>query len=148
MYIFEEIRKDDCGLFNSWLKHEKINEWIGIDDYFDYFEAINPNPDYFLIKASFDNKIIGEIGLEIIDEVGYIALMINPGEQSKGHGRKILELFMCRLNQIIGRKIKHVEAGIFPDNAASKRCFESAGFRFVKNGGDGEMLYVYDIENS
>jgi len=148
MYIFKEITKEDCEIFGSWLKHEDINKWIGIDDWDKYFDFVNSEPDYFLIKALLDNKIIGEIALEIIDEIGYIAMMINPDEQSKGHGRKILVLFLQQINQIIDRNIKYIESGIFSDNIASKKCFESAGFKFAKNGDDGEMLYIYDIENN
>ena len=148
MYKFEKITKDDCAVFSSWMEHKIVRDWIAVDDWGKYFEIVSTEPDYFLIKALFDDKIIAEIALEIIEEVGHIAIMLNPNEQSKGHGKKILKLFCEKAVGIIGREFKYIEAGIFPDNIASKRCFEGAGFKFSKDGDDGEMIYIYDIENN
>ena len=145
MYIFEKVVKEDGDIFASWLKHESVDDWIGIDDWYRYFEYVSSTPDYFLIKVLVENKIIGVICLEIIDETGYISYIINPEEQHKGHGKRTLNLFLEQINKFINRKFKYICAGIFPDNIASKRCFESCGFKFSKNGDDGEMIYIYSL---
>ena len=146
MYIFEETTKNDCFILDSWNKHENIKEWIGIEDWFEYLEYTNSNPDYFVINALYHNDIISSICMEIIEEIGYISIMVNPEEHSKGHGKKILSLFLQKMSQIVNRKIKYIQAGIDPENVVSKRCFESVGFEFDKNGEDGEMIYLYEIK--
>ena len=144
---FEEIKKEDGDILASWLEQESINKWMGgIKDWHKYFDAVK-SPDYFLFKVSLDGKIIGEIGLEIIDEVGYVSFMINPDEHNKGHGKKILKLFLENISRLIGKKIKYIEAGIDADNIASKRCFESCGFELKEIDEDGFMDYIYNIEN-
>ena len=149
MYIFEEITKDDGGIFASWLEQESINKWLGgIEDWYKYFEYADSNQEYFLFKASLDDKIIAKIAIEIIDEIGYISYMINPGEHNKGHGKKILKLFLRDMNRLIDRKIKRIEAGIDADNAASRRCFESCGFKLKEIDEDGFMDYIYNIEDN
>ncbi|MCL1859756.1 MAG: GNAT family N-acetyltransferase [Oscillospiraceae bacterium] len=146
MYIFEEIVKNDNDIFDSWLKRKNINKWLGgIDDWYKYFEYVNSTPDYFLIKALFDNKIIGAITLEIIEETGNISFMVNPDEQNKGHGRKILSLFLRQINQIIKRDIKCINAYIEPNNIASKRCFESCGFKYMGLDDEDMEEYIYNL---
>jgi len=147
MYIFTEVTQEDGEIFDSWLKHENVKEWMsGIEDWFKYFEFANSEPDYFLIKFLFENKIIGVIMLEITGETGSIAIIINPDEQNKGHGKKILNLFLREINKIINRTVKSIYAGILPDNIASKRCFESCGFELKGIDEDGFMEYVYSIK--
>ncbi|MCL2773885.1 MAG: GNAT family N-acetyltransferase [Oscillospiraceae bacterium] len=146
MYLFKEVVKEESSIFDSWLKHESVNKWLGgIDNWFDYFEFANANPDYFLIKVLLENNIVGVIMLEITGETGYISLTINPVEQHKGHGKRILSLFLQQIHKIIKRDIKYIESGIFPDNIVSRRCFESCGFKFTENGEDGEMIYIYNL---
>lgn len=148
MYIFEKITKEDGDIFASWLDDKRINKWVsGIDNWYKYFEWADSEPNQFLIKVLFEDKIIGEISLEIIDETGYISYMINPDEQSKGHGKKILNLFLSQISLIINKKIKHIEAGVSPDNIASKSCFESCGFEFKEIDEDGFIDYIYNLEN-
>ena len=146
MYLFEEVAQEDNNIFDSWLKHENVNKEIAIDDWHKYFEYANSDPDYFLIKVLFENKIIGVIGLAIEEQTGYIMFIINPDEQNKGHGKKILNLFLQQINHIMKREIKYIYAGIFPNNIASRRCFESCGFEFTENSEDGDMQYIYNYK--
>jgi len=146
MYIFQKITKDDGDIFASWLEHENINKWLGgIDDWAKFFEYVNSEPDYFLIKALLDNKIIMEIGLEIIDGAGHIGIMVNPDEQNKGHGKKILSLFLQQINQIIKRNIKYIYAYVDPNNIASRRCFAGCGFEYTGLDDDYMEEYIYKL---
>ena len=144
MYILQEITRDDNNIFTSWLEYKNINEWMGgIEDWAKYFEYVNSEPDYFLVKAVLDNKIIGAIWLEIIDGIGYIGIMVNPDEQNKGHGTKILSLFLQQINKIIKRDIKQIHYDVDPKNIASRRCCEKCGFEFAEKDEDGFMNYIY-----
>ena len=147
MYKFERITEADGAVFDAWLKDGRVGDWIGIDDWFDFFGIVGDSPEHFLIKISLGGKIIGEIELEIDDEDGnlaYIAMMVAPDEQCKGHGKRILSEFLRDVRGITGRDIKYIEAGIMPDNIASRRCFEGCGFKFTEQGHGGELLYVYE----
>jgi len=145
MYVYEEVIREDGEIFDLWLKHENVKKWIRIDDWFQYFDFVKSQPNYYLIKFIFENKIIGVIGLEIVKETGNITIIVDPEEQNKGHGKRILSLFLKKIKKIIKKKIKNVYSGVYTDNIASKRCCESCGFKLTGIDEDGFMEYIYDL---
>ena len=147
MYIFKKITKDDNDIFDSWLKHKSINKWLGgIEDWVKYFDFVDSNSDYFLIKFLFENKIIGVIGLEFGEQTeNIILIMVNPEEQNKGHGKKILSLFLRQINKIIKRDIKCIHAYVDPNNIASRRCFKSCGFEYMGLDDDDMEEYICNL---
>ena len=73
-------------------------------------------------------------------------VVIAPEKRGQGKGSKLLKEFLENA-EITGCAIHKSEAVIYPDNIASQKTFENAGFKYSHNheDQDGEsMLYVYD----
>lgn len=64
--------------------------------------------------------------------------IIRPDRRGKGLGSSALMELLTRSENILGIKIKDADAVIFPDNAASQKAFEKAGFVFQSEHPDGD----------
>ncbi len=72
-------------------------------------------------------------------------VFVAPEERSKGKGSLIIADLIENSNELIGLQINQYKAVIFPNNPASKRAFEKAGFKFECAHPDGDAwYYVYD----
>ena len=67
--------------------------------------------------------------------------IVSPSYRGKGYGTAILnELLLCS-NNIIGQDISFAEAVIYPDNIASQKAFQKAGFVYTNAHPDGDAWY-------
>lgn len=79
---------------------------------------------YLMMSA---DKPVGQIRIDISDNVGLISYSIAPNERGKGYGKQIIELAknMIREEHPV---ILELRAKVKADNMASIRCFEENGF--------------------
>ncbi len=74
-------------------------------------------------------------------------LLVRPDLRGRGIGTAVLRELLANGNLLNGGSAVRAEAVIFPDNAASIRAFEKAGFRFDHAHPDGNALYyAYEAE--
>ena len=52
---------------------------------------------------------------------------MDPEIKGKGYGRQMLSQALCYAFQILG--MQTVTLGVYSDNAAARRCYESLGFK-------------------
>lgn len=105
--------------FNEKLKNELCNFYIGYDE-------------------SGSNKI-GVVRLELkSDNVCEVAINMNPHWRSKGLGSSFLNDVLAMFDK--SYSVSYV-ANIKPENIASRRCFEKAGFS-IYEANEKKIIYV------
>ena len=72
-------------------------------------------------------------------------VLVAPEKRGRGKGSILLKELL-QSKEIVGFEILHSEAVIYPNNVASQRAFENAGFIYHNNHKDengDSMNYVY-----
>ena len=73
-------------------------------------------------------------------------LLVAPEKRGQGKGSTLLKELL-KSKEIVGFEIHHSEAVIYPNNIASQRAFENAGFIYHNNHKDengDSMHYIYE----
>ncbi len=114
------------------ISHEEHEAW---------FDRLMSDPNriqYILMDG--DNSV-GQLRIDITEEVAEISYSIAPNERGKGYGHRIIDL----AKQVIEGEypfIKTLKAAVKPNNVASISCFENNGFA------ENYRIYIYDCNHS
>jgi RimJ/RimL family protein N-acetyltransferase len=84
-----------------------------------------------------EGPVITEL-LEVM--TGSIAFAVNPERRGEGLGRAMIAALLARPEL---REVALFEAGVDPDNAPSRRCLETSGFRVRTEQPDFEGMLYY-----
>ncbi|HBN85015.1 MAG TPA: hypothetical protein DDZ89_14365 [Clostridiales bacterium] len=144
MIEIRESTLNEIRVFEKWQSDKSVARWIHIDDWENYYNIFRDNPNYLILSAFKDHKLVGEVSIQIEAKEAYISLIIAPDLQGQGIGTKVLKEICTKT--LIKYPIDSIVAVISPLNKASIRCFEKAGFAFSHEDEDGEKMYKYDIE--
>ena len=94
-------------------------------------EEISPANYYFSIRTLEDDKLIGEIGLDVVNWLGrdaFVGLGIGETEYwSKGYGTDVMNVLLRFAFTEIN--LRRVSLGVFEYNPRAIRSYEKAGFR-------------------
>ena len=99
------------------------------------------------IKVVFEGAhFLGVVVYGIYKEIVTVAeIIVAPYYRNKGKGSEIIKELLDICKASYGDRVKQFRAVIFPDNIASQRAFEKAGFHFESAHEDGDAwYYVYD----
>ena len=141
---YKEFSNTTNDFFDS--EAMKQTDLDDFDSYLSYWTSDGGavyNEDFFC-KVAFERDT--PIGVVVLgkDRDGmftFSAVVVAPVRRKKGYGTAILREILTKSSAIIGCKITHARAVIFPGNAASIRAFEKAGFRLIGQHPDGDVLY-------
>jgi RimJ/RimL family protein N-acetyltransferase len=94
-------------------------------------EEISPAGYYFSIRTLTEDKLIGELGLDVVHWPGrdaFVGLGIGEPEYwSKGYGTDIMKVLLCFAFTEIN--LRRVTLTVFEYNPRAIRSYEKAGFR-------------------
>ncbi len=152
-YVWRDYNPKTMRYVESWLDESAIKS-TGLDEglfgFYEYWanEAGFVVGENFWCKVAFENDepfaVIAFCRHEcktIIMEV-----LIAPEKRGQSKGSKLLkELLSCK--EITGYTIQRCEAVVYPNNIASIKAFENAGFKYHCNHKDengDSMNYVYE----
>jgi len=94
-------------------------------------EEISPANYYFSIRTLEDDRLIGEIGLDVVNWPGrdaFVGLGIGETEYwSKGYGTDVMNVLLRFAFTEIN--LRRVSLGVFEYNPRAIRSYEKAGFR-------------------
>jgi len=133
----------------SWLDRE-AKRFTGCDDgwddFFDYWcnEGDHKKGENFWDKVVFEGSTpFAVIALGMNDNGEFIIseYIVDPKKRGKGCGTAALRELLANSTEIIGKDIRTAEAVIYPNNIASQKAFEKAGFRFSSMHPDGDASY-------
>jgi len=142
---FEELSSADGKIVREWLTHEAVRHWVCIDDWDAFFAWAKQNPDYYMFKAMLDGEMLGVFDLEVTGDRGFICMVVDPMQQGRGHGKLLLMQFLREARRLTREELAVIEAGIFPGNIGSLRCFTACGFALCGAGEDDEERYEYRL---
>lgn len=135
----------------NWLDESAVKS-TGLDEGFRDFYAYWAKEDGYAVGENYWCKVVCEkdepvavIAFGLYEgKMTIMEIVVAPEKRGQGCGSRLLkELLECE--EILGFAVQKAEAVIFPDNTASQRAFEKAGFFRHHTYEDGSaMLYVYE----
>ena len=135
-------------LVDSWMDEDAMR-FTGCDEGFDayYHDCLN-DPDtklgenYWAKMIVADTDPVGIIAIGLWENVFTISeFIVRPGRRGEGVGLAALAELLAQSKNIIGIEMKEANAVIFPNNIASQKAFEKAGFGFHSAHPDGDAWY-------
>ena len=151
-YVWRDYNPKTMRYIENWLDENAIKS-TGLDDGFCAFYEYWASEDGFVVGENFWCKVVFENDAPFAvvalcqDERKTIIMevLVAPEKRGQGKGSKLLkELLSCK--EIMGFTIEESETVIYPNNIASQRAFENAGFSCHHNHQDengDSMLYIY-----
>lgn len=150
---FVPLDREWVNVISEWWKDSEIEKWMGGYPPSKALELANSPPEEFRGR-----KVIGRTALvglanaepiSLIDFEKYedgsagLALIISPTHRNKGWGRRALRALIDS-PEVEG--LERLFAGIEPENVASVRCFEGAGFTPTSREPDHEGIIYFEIK--
>ncbi len=147
-YKWIDYSSEYKSLVDSWIDAE-AKKFTGCDDGFDEFYKYWLNESETKLGENFwakfiikDDTPIGIIAIGLWEGVFTISeFIICPNKRSKGIGTSVLLELLARAKKVLGIEIEKAQAVIFPNNIASQKAFEKAGFVFSSEHPDGDAWY-------
>lgn len=145
---FRELAEDDVPVIRSWHEDPELAGRYGGKAWPEkLWEIMRKDENRKCWLAVHDGLIVGYVDFEIHadEKCAWIGLAVNPEIRGKGFGKAILKQF---LEQPFAREYGEIKAGIEPDNAASVKCFEAAGFKPLADKPDDEGIIDYSFKTT
>ena len=125
----------------------------GWEDYCTYWlgePETHPGENFWVKLIRLEGEPIAVMALFLGDGVLLVSeYILSPAMRGQGHGSAILRELLSHGEEILGYEIPRARAVIFPENRASIRSFERAGFGFESAHPDGDALfYIYERDES
>ena len=152
-FTWHDYSPETMGYVENWLDDSAVTS-TGLDEGFRAFYEYWANENSFLIGENFWCIVVfsGSVPLAVIALCQHegstiiLEIVVAPEKRGQGIGTKLLkELLGC--NEKIGFAIHKSEAVIYPDNIASQKAFENAGYRHFRTHQDENGIslhYVYE----
>ncbi len=135
----------DAQIITKWLKNEyAFRQWsadryekypITPDDMNLYYDRDKNNEKIWGMTAFDDTGIIGHFTMRFpegdnFEEIRLGFVIVDDKVRGKGYGREMLSLAIRYAFDFV--KVKKISLGVFENNTAAIKCYESCGFQRVK----------------
>ena len=150
-FVWKDYASTTMEFVESWLDAETVRLTgleDGFRDFYDYWAAEDGycvGKNYWCKVAYEADTPVGIIAFALHEgNMSIMEILVAPEKRGQGSGTKMLAELHSR-PEILGFQIEKSEAVIFPDNIASQRAFEKAGFHHHHTYEDGSaLIYVYE----
>lgn len=150
-FVWHDYDPDAMEFVENWLDDTAIHA-TGLDDGFrDFYEYWAAEDGYYIgenywckVACEADTPV-GIIACALYEEkITIMEILVAPEKRGQGKGTQLLKELHSR-PEILGFPIQQSEAVIFPDNIASQKAFEKAGFYHHHTYEDGSaLIFVYE----
>jgi len=152
-YIWRDYQPRSMSCVEDWLDESAVRA-TGLEEGFRSFYEYWAGEEGFSVGENYWCKVVFEadtplavIALCQHEETFLVMeLVVAPQKRGQGVGTRLLKELLAR-SDVTGFSIRKSDAVVFPDNTASQRAFEKAGYRLHHTYEDGSALY-YVYENS
>lgn len=135
------MTRADLGMLREWHRDPVLSgELGGIEDFDTWFAYAESQPAYRVWVAMEGREPVGYVMIEIEDGVGGESVAVRPDLRGNGYGAAILRALLDAPEASDAREIV---ATVCPNNRASRRCHEKAGFVQDGDEPDDEGLLRY-----
>ena len=146
-YSSEYAEKIESFLDEEAIKYTSCDN--GFHDFYIYWHNELGESNFWCKVILIENEPIAVIALaKAPDNVFTIQeFIVSPNHRGKGYGSAILKELLIYSNDIIGQDISVAEAVIYPNNIASQKAFQNAGFIYAGAHSDGDAWYYQYMRN-
>lgn len=140
---FEKFNINHKSILIEWSKDKITLQYLGgmfpLDNFIKFLLNAKNRLTYIAIHNS---KYIGMVDVELYpkDKNAAVDILIAPEERGKGFGNIVLQKL---IQDSEFEKYNKLDAFIEPENIASIRCFEKAGFCKIKNELDEDGMFHF-----
>ena len=136
----------------NWLDASAVR-LTGLDEGFRHFYEYWAEEAGFLVGENYWCKVVFAAGVAVAviafcyyeEKILIMEVLVAPWERGRGLGTKLLKELL-KTEELMGLSLQRLEAVIFPDNTASQRAFEKAGFHYHHTHEDGaSALFTYEM---
>ena len=150
-FAWTDYHAADAEAVETWMDHTARKNTGCEDGWADYANACAEEADtvfgenFWLMVVSEDGAPFAAIAVGLWEgDLTISELVVAPEKRGCGLGPALLRELLENSGAILGKEFTTAKAVIFPDNAASQKAFEKAGFRFESAHPDGDAwYYVY-----
>lgn len=150
-FVWLDYDPQTMGYIENWLDESAVRS-TGLDEGFRNFYEYWANEDGFVVGKNYWSKVVFKnaepfavIAFCLYEQKTTIMeIVIAPEKRGQGMGSALLkELLECK--EITGFTIQKSKAVIYPNNTASQKAFENAGFQYHHTHEDGSATYyIYE----
>ena len=154
-FVWRDYDPQMMGYIETWLDRDAVKS-TGLDEGFRDFYEYWANEEGFTAGENFWCKVVCEQDDPVAviafcrheAKINVMEIVVKPEKRGQGIGTKLLKELLDS-QEITGHAIHQSETVIFPDNLASQKAFENAGYCYHHTPPDGgSMLYMYRrVEN-
>lgn len=123
----------DADLLYRWRNDERIRLFslnpkpISYEHHLIWYKNALKNDDRVMYVILFDNKPVGCIRFDIIEQHAEISIYVDPDQQHHGFGSEALNQAIALFSNTYPY-VKSVKAKVLPNNTASHHLFTKLGF--------------------
>ena len=152
-FIWYDYNPNTMSFVENWLDESAIKS-TGLDEGFRAFYEYWSKEDGLIPGENFWCKVTFEEDTPFAviafcqheHKIIIMEVLVAPEKRGQGKGSTLLKELL-NSKEIVGFEIQHSEAVIYPNNVASQRAFENAGFIYHNNHKDengDSMHYIYE----
>lgn len=152
-YSWADYGEPYYDIVESWMDETAI-KGLGLDDggwkvYYEHClqDELSCLGKNFWCKVILDgDKPFAVVALFMMDDgtLSVSEYAVAPSLRGKGYGSKALKELLTESMNILGHVVNSAGALVLPNNTASQRAFEKAGFKFHHVNPDGDAwIYTY-----
>ena len=151
-FIWQDYSPETMGYVEHWLDSSAVAS-TGLDEGFGAFYQYWAQEDGFAVGENFWCKVVFADGVPVAvtalclheETTAVMQIIVAPNKRGQGIGTKLLKQLL-EDDGVLGFAIEKSDAVIYPDNIASQKAFEKAGYRHFRTHQDenGTSLhYIY-----
>lgn len=150
-YVWCDYDPTAMEYIEGWLDDDAVKS-TGLDEGFRPFYDYWANEEGFDLGVNYWCKVVCENDIPVAviafclyeGNVTIMEIIVKPEKRGQGCGAALLKELLEN-EKIAGFPIHKSEAVIFPDNIASQKAFEKAGYRYHHTHEDGDaVIYHYE----
>jgi len=146
-FLWHDYHPEAMGYIENWLDANTVKS-TGLDEGFRAFYEYWARETGFSLGKNYWCKVVFEKNepLAVIafclheGKLIIMEIVVAPKKRSQGIGSRLLRELLEN-EEILGFAVENSEAVIFPDNTASQKAFEKAGFHHHHTHEDGTAMY-------
>lgn len=153
--IWRDYDAQTMDFVETWLDADAVKATgleDGFRDFYEYWaheDGFEPGKNYWCKVVYACDTPFAVLALSLYEErLLVMEMLVAPEYRGQGRGTELLRQLL-NSHEILGFPVRKSEAVIFPDNVASQRAFEKAGFycHHVHEAGTA-LYYAYDSDGN
>lgn len=119
--------------FRKWCADRYDHYPITADDMNRHYDAFAYSDNFYEMTAFDETGVVGHMIMRFTDEAKTVLrfgfVIVDDKKRGMGYGKQMLELAIRYAFEIL--KVDEITLGVFVNNEAALRCYQSVGFRAV-----------------